>query len=81
MPELFAKCRANLDRGLRVYLLVPDSLVAGARQNAELLAAGRIAVESIESFVVTSVDELAGFDVVGSLRRLLETYNPRVDAD
>lgn len=83
MPELFAKCRGNLDRGLRVYLLVPESQIAGARQNAELLASGRIAVEGIESFVATNVDELSEFDgqkLVSGFRRLLELYNARVDA-
>ena len=82
MPELFNKCKDNLDRGLRVYLLVPDSQVVGAKQNAELLAPGRIAVESIESFVATNIDELNEFDgerLVSGFRRLLETYNKRVD--
>jgi hypothetical protein len=82
MPELLEKCKTNLERGLRVYLLVPDAQVVGARQNAELLAAGRIAVESIESFVATNVDELSEFDgekLKSGFRRLLETYNARVD--
>lgn len=83
MPELLEKCKGNLERGLRVYLLVPDAQVVGARQNAELLAAGRIAVESIESFVATNVDELSEFDgdqLKSGFRRLLEMYNARVDA-
>jgi hypothetical protein len=82
MPELLEKCKENLDRGLRVYLLVSDAQVAGARQNAELLAEGRIAVESIESFVATNIDELSEFDgakLKSGFRRLLETYNERVD--
>lgn len=83
MPELFVKCRGNLERGLRVYLVVPESQVAGARQNAELLASGRMAVESIESFVATNIDELSEFDgrkLVSGFRRLLGVYNERVDA-
>ncbi len=83
MPELLEKCRGNLERGLRVYLLVPEPQVIGARQNAELLAVGRIAVESIESFVATNIDELSEFDgdkLKSGFRRLLETYNARVDA-
>lgn len=82
MSELFEKCRSNLEHGLRVYLLVPESLVAGTRQNAELQAAGRITVKSIESFIATNIDELCDFDgnqLQGGLRRLLETYNGRVD--
>ena len=82
MPELFEKCRANLERGLRVYLVVPEVQVAGARQNAELLTAGRIAVEPIESFVATNIDEVSSFDgeqLKSDFRRLLEIYNLRVD--
>jgi len=82
MPDLFEKCKANLERGLRVYLLVPDAQVAGARQNAELFAAGRIAVEAIESFVATNIDEISVFDgeqLKSGFRLLLETYNERVD--
>ncbi len=82
MAELFEKCRSNLERGLRVYLLVPDAVVVGARQNTALAAGDRIAVESIESFVATNVDELCEFDgdqLKSGFRRLLETYNVRVD--
>ena len=83
MPELFEKCRGNLERGMRVYLLVPDSLVLGTQQNAELLEAGGITVKSIEQFVATNIDELCDFETDDRLRngllRLLETYNSRVD--
>ena len=82
MPELFEKCKGNLERGLRVYLLVPDAVVIGTRQNTVLVAGGRIAVESIESFVATNVDELCEFDgdrLKSGFRRLLEAYNTRVD--
>lgn len=82
MPELYEKLRANLERGLRVYLLVPKERVVGAKQNADVVAQGRIAVESIESFVATNVDELANFDgenLRSGFRRLLEKYNERVD--
>ncbi len=83
MPELFEKCNSNLEDGCRVYLLVPDKQLEGARQNAELLTGGRVAVESIESFVATNVDELASFDgekLVSGFRRLLDKYNERVEA-
>jgi hypothetical protein len=82
MPEVFEKCKMNLERGKRVYLLVPNSHVEGARQNAELCAAGRIAAEPIESFVATNVDEAACFDgerLKSGFRCLLELYNTRVD--
>ncbi len=82
MPELFEKCKGNLEHGMRVYLLVPDVMVIGVRQNTALLADGRIAVESIESFVATNIDELCEFDgdqLKSGFRKLLEKYNERVD--
>ena len=83
MPHLFEKCKANLQDGMRVYVLVPDVHLSGARDHSGLLAEGRIAVESVESFVSTNVDELAGFDgsqLKTGMRRLLEKYNERVAA-
>ena len=83
MPELFEKLKDNLARGKRIYLLVPEAQVVGTRQNADLLAQNKIAVESIESFVATNIDELATFDagqLNSGLRRLIEAYNERVDA-
>lgn len=83
MSAVYEKCKRNLEQGLKVYLLVPDRLVAGTRQNAELQAAGRITVQSIESFVSQNVDELSQFsnrEVRKEFRQLLECYNKRVDA-
>jgi Domain of unknown function (DUF4928) len=79
----YDKCLRNLQQGRRVYILVPDAVLVGTRQNVEVVAPGRIAVESIESFVSHDVEDLAGFArdrVAGVLRQLLETYNGRVDA-
>ena len=48
----------------------------------ELAAPGRIAVESIESFVGQNIEEIAVFSndkLVAGLHRLLVTYNQRVD--
>ncbi len=75
------KCKRNLGHGRRVYVLVPEETLVAARQNAEMVAPRRIAVQSIESFVATNIEEL--FDFTGSgvrsgLRRLLEAYNRRV---
>ena len=75
------KCKTNLEAGKRVFLLVPENKVIGARQNAEQMAADRIAVESIESFVGTNVEELSAFGrepLIAEFRRLLELYNKRV---
>lgn len=76
--EIYQKCKRNLEEGLRVYLLVPDDMLIQARQNAEMIAPGQIAVESIESFVAQSVEELAAFSPLERprmLRHLLQTYN------
>ncbi len=81
MQGVYERCKENLDAGLRVYLLVPEDRLIGARQNAEAAAPGRIAVGSIESFVSQNLEELSEFtqDKLGAeLRRLLETYNRRV---
>ncbi len=78
----YEKCKHNLQEGRHVYLLVPDDRLVGARQNVEQEAPGRIAVESVESFVAQNVDELSEFALnrtVNGLRRLLETYNARVN--
>ena len=80
---VYQKSIQNIEAGLRVYLLVPDSFFVGARQNAQMAAADRIAVESIESFVANNIEEQSQFaknDLVSGFRRLLETYNERVNA-
>jgi len=76
------KCRSNLASGLRVYLLVPDQVLAAARQIANIEAKGQISVESIESFVSQNIDEISRFSqkqFLTEFRRLLELYNQRVD--
>jgi hypothetical protein len=79
----FEKCVRNLREGRRTYFLVPEDVVQGTRQSADLHAAGQIAVESIESFVSQNIDELSTFGrdaLAAELRLLVETYNRRVDA-
>jgi Domain of unknown function (DUF4928) len=83
MPGHFEKSERNLQDGHKVYILVPDEFVIGARQNAELTAEGRIAVESIESFVSQNIEEISNFsknEVAQGLLALLEKYNDRIDA-
>ena len=83
MPAVYEKCKKNIENGLKVYLLVPSRSLEGARQNAEMTLPGKIAVESIESFVSQNIEELAGFskdNYKSGLRRLLDTYNIRVDS-
>lgn len=77
----YDKCQHNLANGLRVFLLVPDEMLAGARQNADLETNGRVSVESIESFVSQNIEELsdfAGDKVSQNIKLLLEKYNERV---
>lgn len=83
LQAVYEKCRRNISGGARVYLLVPDKLVVGSRQLAESTVAGKIAVESLESFIANNIEELSGFSkdrLIGGFRRLLDTYNQRVDA-
>ncbi|MFA5865039.1 MAG: DUF4928 family protein [Phycisphaerae bacterium] len=80
--SVYEKCKANIREGFRVYLLVPDKLVVGTRQNAEMTVPGKIAVESLESFIANNIEELAIFKkdkLIGGFRLLLQTYNRRVN--
>ena len=82
MPGVYERCKENLAEGVRVYLLVQESQLMGARQNAELVARDRIAVQSIESFVSQNIEELSEFSqkkLAEQFRELLETYNQRVE--
>ena len=77
----YDKCLRNLADGLRVFLLVPDGMLVGARQNAQLDTNGQVSVESIESFVSQNIEELsdfAGEKVAHNIWRLLDRYNQRV---
>ena len=77
----YEKCRRNLADGFRVFLLVPDMILAGTRQNADLETDGRVSVEAIESFVSQNLEELsdfAGEKISQNMTLLLETYNERV---
>jgi hypothetical protein len=78
----FEKCKQNIDKGYNVFLLVPDRVLIGARQNAENLLPGQITVQSVESFVSQNLEELSAFskgELISGFRRLLEKYNERVD--
>lgn len=79
---LFEKCKQNIGMDYSVYLLVPDRILVGTRQNAENLLSGQITTQSIESFVAQNLEELSVFSkgkLIGGFRRLLEKYNERVD--
>jgi len=83
MANLFEKCQENLADQRRVYLIVPDRVLVGTRQNAEALEPGGIFVKSIEAFVGGNVDELSTFsrdNIIRQFRLLVTMYNQRVDA-
>lgn len=83
MPAVFTKCQRNIHDGLRPYLLVPEKLLQGARQNAELNVEGPLEVESIESFVAQNILEVSEFSselLAKQFLRLLQIYNERVNA-
>jgi hypothetical protein len=83
MPAVFDRCQQNLDNGLRPFLLVPERLLQGTRQNAELNTSLQVEVESIESFIAQNIFELSEFSselLPGQFRLLLDVYNERVNA-
>ncbi|MET7961471.1 DUF4928 family protein [Micromonospora zamorensis] len=78
------RCRANRAAGYRSRVLVPEAKLAAAVQLAELAQVGdHVAVQSVEDFVGTNVEEMAEFrdqSIRAGLRKLLETYNERTAA-
>jgi len=81
--NVMENCKQNVNNGYRVFLIVPEESVIGARQNAELEMPNKIAVESLESYVANNLEFLSGFDknkLVSVFRRLLELYNSRVES-
>lgn len=83
MLPLFEKCCANVESGRRVYILVPEAVVAATRPMAERMLEGRLTVASIESFVAQNLEELSGFSehkLAAGFHRLLEMYNKRTRA-
>jgi len=76
------RCRHNIDHGFRPRVLVPENSLAAAVQLASISdLAEHVAVQSIEDFVGTNIEEVAGFSsdkIRVQLRNLLETYNQRV---
>ncbi|GGZ21838.1 hypothetical protein GCM10010387_13710 [Streptomyces inusitatus] len=77
------RCAHNLRHGYRPWVLVPDNRVVGATQIAQDLGmADRVAIQSIEDFVGTNIEEMASFGkaaVRDGMRRLLTEYNFRID--
>ncbi|MEI7033508.1 DUF4928 family protein [Streptomyces pratensis] len=77
------RCADNLRHGYRPRVLVPEDRAAAASQLAANYGlADRVAIQSIEDFVGTNVEEIGGFTRDGvrdRLRELLVEYNARID--
>lgn len=85
LPGVYEKCIRNVQQGYRVFLLVTDQRLQGAKDNVDLIDTlrGKVSVESIETFVSQNLEELSEFKTEGLIsgfRLLLEKYNERVDA-
>ena len=83
MPPVLDKCEANLRNGYRSMLLVLDSRLQAARQMAEAIdLKDRVGILAVESFIGQNIEELGEFGKGGlteGFRKLLETYNERVE--
>lgn len=84
-PAVIEKCRTNVRNGYLPTLLVPEMVLAAARQLS--LVAGlseRIDIyASIESFVGQNIGEMGEFNKskrIATLGQLLSEYNSRVEA-
>ncbi|MFJ4412599.1 DUF4928 family protein [Streptomyces sp. NPDC088910] len=83
--ELFTeRCRENLNNHFRPRVLVPSDQLARAYTYAQDAGIDeRVAVQSIEDFVGTNVEETALFsqaEIKSRLRELVEIYNERIEA-
>lgn len=80
---VYEKCQKNLEEGLKVYLIVPDGKLAGARQLVEQYCNAQIAIESLESFISQNIEEISVFaadQLKHNLANLINIYNDRVNA-
>lgn len=79
---VYDACMEKIRPGVWVFLLVPERALEGASRTAEQIAPRQLAVTSIERFVSLNLEDLAVFRTDAfrqQLRRLLHTYNERVD--
>lgn len=80
--KLADRARDNIQQGFRPVMLVPETEVAFTRGlfKSEKLD-GRVAVQSIESFVGTNIEEMGSFDAASiraGVARLIRRYNERI---
>lgn len=82
MPGLFEKCQRNIEQEYRPLILVPNEIVVGTKQNADTIAPGQIAIESLETFISQNIEELSEYSsnrLRFRLKDLFEKYNQRVN--
>lgn len=83
MTPVFEKCLLNVKEGFKAYVVVPAAKLNAAREMAQQICGGQIAVESLESFVSQNIDELSQFkgdNLKINFVELVKIYNARVDA-
>jgi len=77
------RCKHNIEQGFRPRVLVPEQEIPFAVAYARAAGiTGQVAIESIEDFIGTNIEEVAGFRkqaIRVELRRLLELYNTRIE--
>lgn len=82
MTPVFEKCLVNVAEGYKAYVVVPAAKLNAAREMAQQICGGQIAVESLESFVSQNIDELSQFkgeNLKTNFVELVKIYNARVD--
>jgi hypothetical protein len=82
-PAHYDKCKANVAAGYEVLLLVPRDIATAVDLYVQKILPGRASTDAIETFVARNLEDIGGFKRAqrnDGLRRLLETYNARVDA-
>ncbi|MEV4124872.1 DUF4928 family protein [Nocardia sp. NPDC049707] len=77
------RCADNIRQGFRPRVLVPKDQLGRAEVHAEDAGiANKVAIQSIEDFIGTNIEEVASFrqdHVRTELRRLLDLYNHRIE--
>ena len=82
-PSHYDKCKANVSAGYEVMLLVPQDKYSAIVLYMQTILPGRATVDSIEAFVARNLEDLGHFTRarrISGFRKLLDTYNERVDA-
>ena len=84
MDKLVDRVRGNMRDGYRSVVLVPEARIQYARGLFEVNEdlAGRVGVQSIETYIGTNIEEIADYDsraVERAVALLIRTYNERIE--